>query len=573
MEAANTGQPASCGRLMRLSQCLNQHLTQPISVLPLVFFRVSYGVILLWESWRYFQFGRIERYYVQPDFFFSYYGFDWITPAPGDGMFFVFHMLGVLSLCLIVGLGYRLVTLLIWLIFTYIFLLDQTQYLNHFYLMSWLCFWLIVLPAHRAFSIEAWLRPDIYRDQVPAWSLYALRGQMTLVYFFGGVAKLNGDWLRAQPMTMWLQERADMPLLGDWLALPNMGWVFSYGGLLLDLLIVPALLWRRTRIPALIVAIGFHLMNAAMFNIGVFPWLAIAATLLFLPPDWFSRLVPMRPARSSEKVTRLHPALSALLIAALVVQVWLPLRHFVWYDNDVNWTEEGHNLAWHMKLRDKDGYTQLYGYADGTLWPIPATQYLTERQASQMMHRPDMVLQFAHYLDQLMPPDYAHTAVLAWSNFSLNGRPAQVMIDPTADLAAQPRDLHSNDWVLPLMQPFSGEPYPTLLLSRRMDDTLILINLTEVAFPLEALSLVAEAGSLAGEQWPVRMLEPDQCLIASTPQTDWMRVYPVCNAIESNLVRDEGEAVWLRDYNIVTQQPAEIICRELTCVVALLPHS
>jgi hypothetical protein len=32
---------------------------------------------------------------------------------------------------------------------------------------------------------------------------------------------------------------------------------------------------------------------------------------------------------------------------------------------------------------------------------------------------------------------------------SLNGRPAARLVDPTVDLAAQPRDLWHDDWILP----------------------------------------------------------------------------------------------------------------------------
>lgn len=554
------------GFIMKFLRAINQHLTEPISSVPLVFFRVTYGVILLWEVWRYFEFTRIERYYIQPDFFFTYYGFDWVTPVAGNGMFWVFHLLGALAVCLIMGIGYRLITILIWLVFTYIFLLDATNYLNHFYLMSWLSFWLILAPAHRAFSIEAWLRPNLYQERVPAWSLYVLRGQMGIAYFFGGVAKLNADWLRAQPMTMWMADRADMPILGSILTLPYMEWVFSYGGLLLDLLIVPALLWRQTRIPALIVAIGFHLTNAAMFNIGVFPWLAIGATLLFLPPEWFGRLVPMRSAQNDEKITRLHPILLMGLVLSLTVQIFLPLRHFL-YNNDVNWTEEGHNLAWHMKLRDKTGSVGFYGYADGILWPLELGDYLTRRQISQMGHRPDMLLQFAHYIEGLIPPQYTQRAIHTWAMFSLNGRPSQLMIDPTVDLAAQPRDLLSNEWLVPLMQPFSGEPYPMALLSRRMDDTLIVLNASTVDFPLEAISLVGQTTSI--DEWPVEILQPSQCLIASTPDTDWLAVHPPCNVTDAALVQPSAEALWLGEFEIVASQTAEIVCREHYCVVAL----
>jgi vitamin K-dependent gamma-carboxylase len=61
--------------------------------------------------------------------------------------------------------------------------------------------------------------------------------------------------------------------------------------LLFDLLVVPFLLWRKTRLAAFLVAVGFHVINMQLFDIGVFPWFSIATTALFFPPDWPRRLV------------------------------------------------------------------------------------------------------------------------------------------------------------------------------------------------------------------------------------------------------------------------------------------
>ena len=80
-----------------------------------------------------------------------------------------------------------------------------------------------------------------------------------------------------------------------------MVYLFSYGGLLLDLFAVPLLLWPRTRNLTYAVTLGFHLMNAQLFNIGMFPWFMICATLLFFPPDWPRRVRPPPVAGHWEK--------------------------------------------------------------------------------------------------------------------------------------------------------------------------------------------------------------------------------------------------------------------------------
>jgi hypothetical protein len=49
-----------------------------------------FGGIMLWEVYRYFTHGWITRYYVEPVVNFTYYGFSWVKPWPGRGMYIHF---------------------------------------------------------------------------------------------------------------------------------------------------------------------------------------------------------------------------------------------------------------------------------------------------------------------------------------------------------------------------------------------------------------------------------------------------------------------------------------------------
>ncbi|MDF2697959.1 MAG: Vitamin K-dependent gamma-carboxylase, partial [Labilithrix sp.] len=47
---------------------------------------------------------------------------------------------------------------------------------------------------------------------MPAWVLWLVRFQIGLVYFYGGVGKLETDWLfRAMPLRIWLAANGDFP--------------------------------------------------------------------------------------------------------------------------------------------------------------------------------------------------------------------------------------------------------------------------------------------------------------------------------------------------------------------------
>jgi vitamin K-dependent gamma-carboxylase len=421
-----------------------------IPIAPLVYFRIAFGAIMLWEVFRYAGYGWIASYYIRPAFHFTYFCFDWIRPLPGDGMYWVFAALGMLAVCIAFGAAYRVSAVLFFLGFTYIFLLDETRYLNHFYLISLISFLIIFFPLHRAFSVDAWLRPRIWASIIPAWSLWILRTQLGLVYFFAGVAKLNGDWLHGEPMRMWMAERTWFPVIGQYFTEEWCVFLFSYGGLLLDLLAFPLLLWRRTRLPMLAALIAFHLMNAVMFRIGIFPWFMIAATLLFLSPEWFAAIKRGdKPAQVDRSPRLIMPVMLTCLGAYFAFQVAMPLRHFL-YPGDVSWTEEGHRFAWHMKLRDKSGSVQVYvtDPAQSGTWEIDPYDFLTDTQVEMMATQPDMMVQFARYLADLYRADGYEVEVRFWAVVSLNGRPPRLLVDPAVDLSKEVRTIFASPWIL-----------------------------------------------------------------------------------------------------------------------------
>lgn len=441
-------------------------LFAPVDIASLVYFRILFGTILLVDVWLYFHNGWIALEFIRPRFHFTYYGFSWVHPWPGNGMYIHFAALGVLAFCILIGFAYRVSATLFFLGFTYVFLLEQAVYLNHYYFVSLVSFLMIFVPANRRLSVDTLLWPRIASDFAPAWSLWALRAQMGCVYFFGGVAKLNSDWLRGWPFRMWLPQQFDLPLLWRfrdqvWFAL-----VFSYSGLLIDLLAVPLLLWRRSR-PFMFAALAlFHLTNSNLFEIGIFPWFATAMTALYFDPDWPRRLIHSvgrllgRNLTSSTmtlnpKRPRFRTATVAGLAVYFAIQILVPLRHWL-YPGDVAWTEQGHRFAWRMKLREKQGSAAflITDPETGTSWNPTLGRYLPRWQYGEMIARPDMLQQFARYLaQQETQPGHARVQVRVDARVSLNGRRAQPMIDPSVDLAATERSLRPASWITELTAP------------------------------------------------------------------------------------------------------------------------
>ena len=436
---------------------------------------------MLWEVYRYFTYGWISRYFIEPAVTFTYYGFSWVKPWPGSGMYIHFAVLGLAAACVMFGFLYRIAAPIFFIAFTYSFLLDQTRYLNHFYLVCLISFLMCFLPAERAFSVDAWRRRKIRSDVVPAWTLWMLRVQVGIPYLYGGIAKLNNDWLLGgEPMRTWLRPLAKMPgghiFAADWVV-----YGFVIGGLMLDLLVVPLLLWRRTRFFAFAGAVVFNLINAVIFDIGIFPWLMLGALLIYFPPDLSRRFARVfmspgdpfgdaKPSQISAKPTAMaevsncaplltsQKVVAGVLAAYLAVQLMLPFRHYL-YPGNVSWTEEGHNFAWHMKLRTKSGeavFTVTHPRT-GQTWTIKPEDYLKPHQLIKVVTKPELILIFARYLaEEKRREGYDEVEVRARAMVSLNGRPPQLLVDPNVDLTKEQASLLPARWIVPLTTPLTN---------------------------------------------------------------------------------------------------------------------
>ncbi|MCI0798573.1 MAG: HTTM domain-containing protein, partial [Chloroflexi bacterium] len=278
---------------------LFNRLSAPVDIAFLVYFRIAFGGVVLWQVWGIFANDWVERFLTGKEFYFKYWPFYFVQPWPGDGMNIHVALLAVFAAFVMVGLLYRFSAAATFFLLTYIFLLDRALYLNHLYLTCLIAFVMIFLPAHRSLSLDALLRPGLRSTAVPAWTLWLLRFQVAVPMFFGGVAKINSDWLRGQPLFAFLQGQTDFPIIGQFFPLPPVVWLITYGALLIDLLFIFYLANRRTRVFGFIFVLAFHFINSRLFDIGIFPWLMIAATLIFFPPGW--------PRRMLWDIRRAHP--------------------------------------------------------------------------------------------------------------------------------------------------------------------------------------------------------------------------------------------------------------------------
>lgn len=468
------------------------------SAASLAIFRMLWGGLMAWESWRYYIHGWTYRYYVEPTFLFKYPGFEWVEALPSGGIAFVALTLVVSGVFISVGLFYRLASAVFFLAHTYEFLLGAANYLNHAYLISLLAGLMILVPAHRTLSLDALIRPKIASSVVPVWPRALILVQLGIVYVYGAVAKFNVDWMvYHQPIRRWMKGSADrvaktpwirqvdsllqsvfpdgVPLterLHDFVASEAFTVFIAYGGVCFDLLIAPALAWKKTRPVAVVAAVGFHLSNMHLFSIGVFPWLMLAATTLFLRPDWVFGL-PKLGVMAQRGVTwmssrgpgtRALPkragVWASLWVAYLAVQVLVPLRHHL-YPGDVAWNEEGHVCSWRMKLRSKRGTVKfrVVDVVSGEEWIVDPSTELTKRQARKIRGKPELIRQYANHLVERYRKDEGRDVnVYVDAMTALNYRKVQRFIDPQAELGHEPVRWGAYPWVLPMK--WSEPPHP-----------------------------------------------------------------------------------------------------------------
>ena len=257
----------------------------------LAFFRLAFGLMMLFSLIRFACNGWIEKFYIAPEFHFTYYGFEWVKPL-GSYTYLLFIICGIAAFCVAIGYKYKWAILTFFLSFTYIELIEKTTYLNHYYFISIVSFVMLFLPANCYFSVDATKNPSLSFEKTPRWNIDILKVLLAIVYIYAGLAKINSDWLiEAMPLKIWLPSKTNLPLIGTFL---NENWVhyaFSWIGMIYDLIIVFLLINKRTRWFGFVLVVVFHVLTRILFPIGVFPFVMIISTLIFFESNFHQKVL------------------------------------------------------------------------------------------------------------------------------------------------------------------------------------------------------------------------------------------------------------------------------------------
>ena len=280
----------------------------------------------------------------------------------------------VLGYCIMLGVLTKAATVGSLILFSLIFSQSSQYYNNHYLFIIWIHTVGAVSDWGKSYSVDAAVRYWYTRLQamraakvsssnarrndgdanerredcssIPYWMLWTMQFLYMVPYFFGGIAKVQYDWIyRNQPFRMWfksnkMQENAFKRLFHD---SANGARFISYGGVTFDLcepvlllstitvmilsrseharriLSIPSaaecaneseevskrrpmamkvfLFVRRHQYELLALAfagsLGFNTTNKLLMNIGVFPYAMIWSLVIFLPPGTIDRYVAL----------------------------------------------------------------------------------------------------------------------------------------------------------------------------------------------------------------------------------------------------------------------------------------
>ena len=439
-----------------------QWMSRPVDADLLVYFRIVFGFVALSWVLKQFTSGAIDHFYSGPKLHFHYHGFHWIQILPEPWTRIEFGILGVAAILIVCGAFYRVGALAFAVGFTHLFLGDKTLYQNHYYLICLVSWLMVVLPANCRLSFDAHWWPSIASSTVPSWAIWLLRFQLGVPYFFGGIAKINPDWLDGEPMRFMLSRQLNFPMVGQFFDQEWCVLLFAYGGLLFDLLVIPALVSKRFRTAACIIAVCFHTTNAWLFTIGVFPWFMLFSLPVFFEPSSIARFWSRETTAPS---TRQHftsfstNAIGCLLAVYVGWQLLFPMRHFLMPGNP-SWTEEGHYFAWHMLLRGKRSALRYEAFDPKTnrAGAIDLRPYVTTFQLNRVARDPRMIHELAQNIgEDLRDRGFDDVRLHAISLVSMNGRKPQMLVDPDVDLLRAEAGWQQPKWIVPLHEPLRRE--------------------------------------------------------------------------------------------------------------------
>ncbi len=437
---------------------MNNFLFKQIDNSSLIIFRIIFGLLIFLESVGAIFTGWVKRTLIDPDFTFTIIGFNWLQPLPGNGMYFYYLVMGIFGFLVMIGYKYRFSIIAFTIMWTSTYLMQKASYNNHYYLLILISTFMCLVPANTYLSIDAKQNPKITSFKMPNWAKWIFITQMAIVYTYGSIAKMYPDWLNLTVIKQLMLAKQHYYIIGDLLQEKWVHYILAYGGIAFDGLIIPVLLYKPTRKIGFIASIFFHMFNAIVFQVGIFPFLSLGFCLFFFDTKIIhSIFLRKKPLYTENEIITPNYAkiLKPVLALYFIIQIILPIRH--WFiPGDVLRTEEGHRLSWRMMLRTKSGkirYKVVDKKTDSTIY-VYKNKYVSKKQRRLLATKPDVIWQFAQHLKSTYKKDGKDIEVYALnSKISINGGEYKPFINPKIDLANTSWNTFTHsEWILPVQE-------------------------------------------------------------------------------------------------------------------------
>lgn len=439
-----------------------------------------YAIIMLWQLQRIKPY--ILDYLVDSKFLITYDFFHWVQIMSRPAMEVLFGIMSVAAVLVGLGVVYRLSAGFLFVSWSYLFLLCKGHYNNHYYLFCLIPLLLLFVHADQWGSLKQWRKKKTMF--IPYWQVFILKVQLVIVYFYGGLAKMEPDWLAGYPMKIWLSWHEQIPIVGSFLKTEAAAYFFSYGGIIFDLSIGFLLWHKKTRLWVLFPLAFFHISNHFLWNIGAFPWFMLGATVLFFEPDLPQRFIeklkatflkkqaPKKAAKTKKVTTNISkptPSFSLIplpnspwrkvvigcLGVYLAFQLLFPFRRFVLYTGNSSWHGQANYFSWRMLASDRADAVRIKVSVpgQGVIGHIKLDEYINRRQFYKLCQNPKSFCHFAHFIKDEMTQNASlenpEINVVLWREF--NARPYQLVIDTTVNLAAIACEpIREAPWLLPV---------------------------------------------------------------------------------------------------------------------------
>ncbi|MBV1924628.1 MAG: HTTM domain-containing protein, partial [Flavobacteriaceae bacterium] len=376
---------------------MNKFLFKQIDNTGLTLFRIVFGLLITLEAFGAIATGWVKRVLVDPEFTFNFIGFDFLQNIQGPGMYVYFALMGIFGIGVMLGYKYRMSMFAYAFLWTGAYFMQKTSYNNHYYLMVLLCWLMVFLPANKRYSFDVKFKPSFKKISMPQWCKWMVILQVLIVFTYGSVAKWYPDWINGTAPSMFMKSKSNYWLIGGLLQESWTHYVIAYFGIIFDLLIIPMLLWKPTRLLGFYMSLFFHLFNSIVFQVGIFPYMSIAFALFFFTSETIQKRFRLKEEIYKGQEVIIPKYKNILIVCSaffFMFQIGLPLRHWA-INDDVLWTEEGHRMSWRMMLRSKSGTLTIYivNKETGGKVVYDYRNQLSKKQSRSLSKKPDLIWQ------------------------------------------------------------------------------------------------------------------------------------------------------------------------------------